>query len=59
MASVNPESSPDNWFIDRIATDEFLNDNREAVLIVMGFFSSTGTPHTNGFEGMCIGHTTA
>jgi hypothetical protein len=36
MANGNAEFLPDNWSNDRIVTDEFLNGNMEAVLIVMG-----------------------
>jgi hypothetical protein len=57
---TNPEFLLDNWFNDRIATDESLNDNMEVGLIFMGrLFSSTGTSQINGVEGMGIGDTTA
>jgi hypothetical protein len=60
MANVNPEFVPDNWFNDRIATDESLNDSMEAMLIFMGrLCPSTGTSEMNGCEGMCIGYATA
>jgi hypothetical protein len=36
MANVNPGFRPDNWFNDRIATDESLNDNMEVVLVFKG-----------------------
>jgi hypothetical protein len=36
VVKVNCESFPDNWFNDRIATGESLNNNMEAVLIFMG-----------------------